>query len=710
MMEAMKVSTHRRDSGGSMNARDAIPGQENSSTRQPDHGLISALPVPAFATTLDGAITTWNRAAERLFGRRSEDIIGSHASLLQPRSGRSVFRRLLADIAARQYLRIDDGWLLGSDGLPFPVEINAAPLIDDDRVTGALWLVRNLTEQYALESVVWEQTERAETAYAMVSDALILTDVEGRVTYLNPIAERVLGVTSSEVQLQPVGEIIRLIEEASHEPVQSPVERALLESEPVDVASHNLLVAAGGSLVPVTDAAAPVRNREGAVCGVVMVLRLHDEQSTSQSVHPYVSGTDATTGLLNTREFEHQLDRALVSAARENAVHSLLALEIVGFRRFSAHYGAAATDELLRHVGVLLRTQVRDLDVTARLHDDEFLVLLSHCPIAQGRRVAEQIARTLESFPLMWEGRIHRVLVRIGVIPVTADSGPVQRMMQIAQIVCQTAEFDGVDRIHVLDVGDVNRATASKRWDRSKVVSRAFHENRFRLYGQRIQPLRTDAGDGEQVEILVHLIDEDGQLLGPGIFLPAARRAGLMSDVDRWVVRSLFEMLREHARPGIHTWTLNLSAESVNDPDFPENVQRLARQYGVQSRRICFEIDETLATTHFGDVQRVIDSLRPAGFKFALSHFGSGPNSFAYLRNLAIDFVKIDGSYSRDVAEDQVDRAIVSAIVEVAHAVGARTIAEHVEDPTVLELLRDLGVDYVQGYAIADPLPALQLS
>lgn len=680
--------------------------------------IVENLPEAIFTMTIDGIITSWNPGAEQLYGYSSDDIEGLHVSVLGPNGSGASFKNLLARVASRERIEPFETLRMDHTNYVFEATDSIAPIFDPaGNVIGAAWSSRDARELRRLESIVWEEKERSESAFALVADAVVMADVEGNVTYLNPAAEQLTGWTTVTAHGRPTREIVELIHEESRQPVESPVDVSLREARPVERGFHNVLISCEGVSVPVEDAAIPIRNREGVVAGAVMVLRPVGRKQTSRLNAAYLSEGDQLTGVLNRREFEHRLEQALVSAARENANHALLYVTINEFMEFVDGCGRVAANELLRQVAVMLRTQVRDLDFVARMYDDEFAILLPHCPLHQARRIAGQTCRTLSNFPFVWEQRTHMLSVRVGVVPVTADSGSTAKVLQVAEVVCRSAGLDGPDAVHVLEMGDVNRSMVSKRLDPAHRIGSALDQDRFRLYGQRIAP--ANSGEGESLcEMLLHMLNENGDVFGPSTFLPAARRNDLLVDLDRWVVRSVLRMLHEARRKNamgalrddISRWAINLSSESLADPAFPDYIKAQFGEFDVPPSWICFEIDESDAVEHLGDVQRLVNALRPMGCAFCLSHFGPSLNAFAYLRNLHVDYIKIDGSIVRGVMHDAVDRELVHAITQVAHVMGVKTIAERVEDPDALGVLAAIGVDYVQGYAIAEPLPLPLLS
>lgn len=672
--------------------------------------IVDAIAEATFTVQLDGVISGWNPAAQELFGYSADEAVGLPVGVLVPPAGSAQLRKALKRIAAHERLESFEITHVDKDGSHFEAIGTVVPIVDWSGATvEAAWSARDVRELRRLEAIVWEEKERAELAYDMVRDAVIMADVEGRITYLNPVAEELTGWTTPTAHGRPARVIVRLVHRESLEPVESPLEAALREARLIQLSDHNLVEHRAGGAVKVRDSAAPVRDRDGQVVGAVLVL--HPEPAgTADETAPYILQHDTLTGLLHKRELEHRLEQALVGAARDNTRHSLLLVSLSRFRVFVEEYGRVAGAELLRQIAVLLRTQVRDADALARLHDDEFCVLLANCPLPQARRIAEQMMKTIGDFHFHWEGQALEVAARIGIVPVTADSGSTANVLRLAEIACHNARAGGRARIHTIAVHDANRAATAGPHDHGGRITAAITDDRFRMYGQRIIPLHADATYGEQCEMLLHMEDETGRIIPPSGFLPTAERADLLRTIDRWVVRTVFRMLRENRPSKIVSWTINLSEASLIDETFPDFVRAQLAHFEAPPQWICFELDEALAIEHLGDALRLVNALRPLGYAFSLSHFGPSLNSFAYLRNLQVDYIKIDGTLVRDVVTDPVDRAIVSALSHVAHAMGIRTIAEKVEDEAVLACLKTLGVDYAQGYAVSEPTPLFILS
>lgn len=426
----------------------------------------------------------------------------------------------------------------------------------------------------------------------------------------------------------------------------------------------------------------------------------------------YQASHDALTGLVNRREFERRLERALATAHAEGRVHALCYLDLDQFKIVNDTCGHVAGDELLRQLTVLLQSKIRDTDTLARLGGDEFGVLLDNCPLEQSEIVADLLRQTVKDFHFAWNGKPFAIGVSIGLVPINRETGSLDVVLSCADAACYAAKDKGRNRVHLYraEDGDLVQRQGEMNWVAR--IARAVEENRFRLYYQTIMPLQDEIHEGRHFEILLRLIDDDGQIVPPMAFIPAAERYNLMPSIDRWVVSTAFglywklfpECGKAQEKP-CHTCTVNLSGPSLCDEYFLEFIKRQFVMYKVPHKHICFEITETAAISNLSKAIGFISELRACGCRFSLDDFGSGLSSFTYLKNMQVDYLKIDGSFVRDMVDDPMDEAMVSSINQVGHVIGLKTIAEFVENDAVLEKLREMGVDFAQGYGIEHPKP-----
>lgn len=424
---------------------------------------------------------------------------------------------------------------------------------------------------------------------------------------------------------------------------------------------------------------------------------------------------DILTGIFNRRAFESHLNVALATAKTEARRHTLCYMDLDQFKVVNDTCGHIAGDELLKQVTARLQQRLREADILARLGGDEFGVLLDNCPISQARIVAEDLRKTVKSFRFVWEDKVFDIGVSIGLVEISRDVATLADLLKEADAACYMAKDLGRNRIQVYQPDDEVLAQRNGEMQWVSRITQALAENRLVLYSQLIMPLAAGEADKLYVELLVRMLDEDGNLVPPMAFLPAAERYNLISDIDRWVVRSACHLLTRyqskwHGRAPLVA--INISGQSLGDARFLEFVIGQLARSGIKPEQFCFEITETSAITHLVAAKNFIDMLRKKGCRFALDDFGSGLSSFAYLKNLRVDCLKIDGHFVKNMADDPIDRAMVTAINQIGHLMGMRTVAEFVENEQILVVLREIGVDFAQGYGIAQPIlfeNALQL-
>ena len=566
-------------------------------------------------------------------------------------------------------------------------------------------------QRRAAEEALFQAKERAEVTLYSIGDAVITTDAEGVVDYLNPVAETLTGWTLAEALGRPLTEVFPIYNEETHVAVENPGARCLREGAIVGLANHTVLITRDGREIAIEDSAAPIRARSGEITGVVMVF--HDvTQSREMALKlSWQAAHDALTGLINRREFEHRLQNALNASRADAQQHALLYIDLDQFKIVNDTCGHVAGDELLRQLSALLQRQMRASDTLARLGGDEFGVLLEHCPLEQAQRIAEALRTAVRDFRLMWENKTFEVSASMGLVALNRESGTLAQVLSAADMACYVAKERGRNRYHVYQESDADFARRHGEMLWVTRLNQALRDNRFVLYRQEIRPIAATA-PGHFYEVLLRIRNEDGSLSLPGSFLPAAERYDLMCAIDRWVIQHLFaapDLWLGNATPmpaeHMTLATINLSGASLNDETFLDFVRESIKRYDINPRAICFEITETVAITHFDRAIRLVTALREIGCRFALDDFGSGLSSFGYLKNLPMDFLKIDGGLVRHIVDNPIDAAMVAAINDIGHVMGLQTIAEYVENDAIHEKLRAIGVDYIQGFGIEIPAP-----
>ena len=588
-------------------------------------------------------------------------------------------------------------------------EVRIEPLRDAaGAVTGCLGIAVDVTVRRREAESLAQENELLQATLASIGDGVIRTDAEGRVDSMNPVAERLTGWTAKEAFGRPVAEVFQVVDEVTRTPLADPVRRCLEEGRVVESPGHALLLGSEGREYSVRDSAAPIRDRSGEVIGAVVVFKDVTQLRGMEREMIYLASHDALTGLLNRREFEVRLKRAIRTARAEQRLHVLLYLDLDEFKAINDTCGHLVGDEMLKQITALLRSRVRRSDTLARLGGDEFGVLLEDCPLDHARQIAEDIRRSVREFRFRWREQMFSVGVSIGFVAIDGDSGDIAQVMGAGDAACYVAKEGGKNRVHEHELDDT---TIAERYGEMQWIHRihgAFEDRRFRLYYQLVQPLAGNPSRELLCEVFLRMLDPDGKVVSPGAFIAAAERYKLIGSLDRWVVRTAFRALsevqrREVSRPVL--FAVNISAQALAEDGFLDYVGEELEKSGVDPRRVCFEITETAAISKLDSAMRFISGLKTKGCRFVLDDFGSGLSSFSYLRDLQIDYLKIDGEFVQNMLEDRVKRAMVESINQVGHALGIQTIAEWVENRPTLEVLKTLGVDYAQGYWLCRPQP-----
>ena len=566
--------------------------------------------------------------------------------------------------------------------------------------------ITDMTDRRQAASELFAEKERALVTLASIADGVITTDTDGWVEYLNPIAEQLTGWTTETARGLPMHAILRLVDETSRKVAPNPIEMVLREERTIEAASTVLLVRNDSTDVPIKLSAAPIRLRSGEISGVVLVL--HDVSRERQYVAnlSYQASHDSLTGLINRGEFERRLSLALNSAAQHGRHHAVVYLDLDQFKVVNDTCGHAAGDQLMRQVSAVLQRRLREGDTLARLGGDEFGVLLENCAPDNALRIADELRQTVMDCHFAWETRSFNVGVSIGLVNVADGLFTLTEVLSAADTACYMAKENGRNRVQVYHAEDSELSMRQGEMEWIGRLQKALEEDRFVLYSQDIAALNPSHNAENHCEILIRMLDERGELVPPMAFIPAAERYNLMPSIDRWVVRNAFAIIaRQQAETneGTGIFAINLSGATIGDERFLEYLREQFSHFAVRPESICFEITETAAIAKLDKATHFINQLKSLGCLFSLDDFGAGMSSFAYLKHLPVDFLKIDGGFVKDMADDPIDRAMVEAINSVGHVMGKKTIAEFVDGERVIRLLREMGVDYAQGYGVAKP-------
>ena len=593
-----------------------------------------------------------------------------------------------------------------AQGLPQEWMVVKFPFRDVDHTMLIGGIAINVTEQKRLERKLHEERELAQVTLHSIGDAVITTDAAGMVTYLNPVAEEFTGWAQSKAQGLPLSEVFIILNEHTRELVESPVTRMLREGKTVGTANHTILVAKDGTERGIDDLAAPIRDREGTLIGTVLIfhdvtrIRQLARQLTWQAEH------DDLTGLVNRRRFEQELEDVLRPRQKSGV---LCYLDLDRFKLINDSCGHLAGDHLLQQIANILNQQVRESDTVARLGGDEFAILLRECSLTVAHRITRLMCQRVQSLRFVWEGQTFSVGASIGIVAITSDSHSVTEVMAAADAACYAAKAAGRNQVHIYSADDLSLSHQRNQQRWCLRIDQAIAENRFRLYHQKIATVDAALDTSQHTEILLRLLDEQGQIIAPMAFIPAAERYHRMPLIDGWVIRQCLAALSTAEAKLTQTnaqrlYNINLSGASLSNEKFLADLQLMLQQGIVDPKTICFEITESAAASNLYSVTIFINTLKRLGCRFALDDFGSGIASFEYLRQLPVDYIKIDGSFVQNLS-DPLNAAIVSSICNIGQAMHLEIIAESVEDNATRNQLKALGVNYVQGFGIARPVP-----
>jgi len=642
--------------------------------------------------------------AEELVGRRLEDLVPPEFAELV---GDNLRRRLIGEPAAERY-EVD---LLGLQGQSARLELSS--YVVDHEGASALLLVG--VEVYptmtmtALPGLNPRARSRARLTLDSLAEALVTTDASGQVDYLNASAAQLLGTQLSQVEGLPLGEIIQLGEEADRRLLSDPVRQALSGAAAVNLGRRALVLPqSGGGDRLIEVSASPLRDDGENIVGAVVMLHDVTELRGLARQMSYQATHDALTGLVNRREFERRLQEGVELAHRGDGAHVLCYLDLDRFKFINDTSGHLAGDSLLREVAKLLREAVRDSDTVARLGGDEFGLLLVGCPIDKARQIADDVCRSVGDYRFVWKDKIFSVGASVGLVEVARDSGTMEEVLAAADSACYVAKRQG-GHVAVYSARDeaYARQTGEIHW--LQTLQSALKENRFELYVQPIVAAFGNSDEGPAMEVLTRLKNDAGEQVPPLEFIRAAERYRLMGLVDRWVVQTTLTGLGRGAiaLTGQHSIAINISGQTLADGQFLEFVVECFDSTGANPAQVCFEIAENAVIANLEQAQRFVGVLHGMGCRFALDDFGSGLGSFSSLKNLAIDYLKIDGSFIRNLVRDSVSQAMVTAMIRLARTMNFKVIAEQVEDNAAMEAARSMGIDYLQGFAVARPAPLL---
>ena len=666
-----------------------------------------------FASTLpeivlihDEKIRLANQPAGGLIGLEPDQLVGRDVADLVKPAYRALFRKTMAKRLAGQNAppRLEIQLINGNEsGLWVEAQSSAVEFQGQPAI---LTVARDVSHRKSLEVSLSRSKRQAQYTLESISEGVITTDNDGRIDYMNRSAESLIGTSRDDAAGHRIGELFKLVDDADRRPLGDPVERCLAMRRRVNMGRRAVLVTSDGEhehSVEIT--ASPVRGPGSSVAGSVVVIHDVSELRGLTRQMSYQATHDPLTGLINRREFERRLDEAMDTAHAEEAVHMLFYMDLDRFKAVNDSCGHLAGDNMLREVAALIKDQVRDSDFVGRLGGDEFGALLVGCPIDKARQIAEDVCNAIAEYRFVWKDKIFNIGISIGLVEISHVSGSLQDVMSAADSACYVAKQNGRGRVHVYSARDeaVARERGDIQWLRE--LQSALHEDSFELAVQPILSMTTGVTSGPAVEVLIRMPDERGRAGTSAEFLKPAERYQLMPQIDRWVINAALAAISngEIKLPGHRSVAINISGQTLGDEAFLGFVVDALDRTGVVPTAICFEVTEQAILSNVQHAQRFIEVLHGIGCEFSLDDFGSGLGSFSSLKHLPIDYLKIDGTYTRNLESDLVNQEMVAAMIKLARTMEFRVVAEEVEHQEDFDWLRDVGVDFVQGNFVDPP-------
>ncbi|MDH5655594.1 MAG: EAL domain-containing protein [Spirochaetia bacterium] len=560
---------------------------------------------------------------------------------------------------------------------------------------------------------LYHEKEQALVTLKSIGDAVITTNTEGTIQFINPIAEKLTGYSKEEAVNRSLSDIFTIKNEINGETLESPLEKCLREGKIIALSNHTVLRQKNGNEIPIEDSAAPIKNNTGEIIGAVLVFHDVLDARKLKNQLEWQASHDPLTELYNRREFEKRLSDIISEESRTGTSHCMLYLDLDQFKIVNDTCGHSAGDELLRQISPILQDAISENDFLARLGGDEFGILLINSDIERARLYTDKIIKAINNFRYLVNDRIFEIGASIGIVNITDLDKSISSIMSNADLACYAAKDLGRNRYYVFEINDSDMAKKHKEMEWVSRINSAFENNFFRLYTQKIIPVSGQNGFQEHHEVLLRLSENNEKIITPGAFLSAAERYHLIQDIDKWVIDASFNYLSgflDKNKSKKISLSINLSGMSVSDEYLLDFIYDRMKFYKTPPESVCFEITETAAIANLGRVHKLMLELKSAGFRFALDDFGSGLSSFAYLKHLPVDYLKIDGNFVSELLESPVDRAMVESINQIGHVMNLKTIAEFVVKEEILNQLKNIGVDYAQGFAISKPQPIENLN
>lgn len=660
--------------------------------------LVELAPSPILLLDTQFSIIEINKKTSEVFGYDETDMIGEMLQKFVSQQDSNHVNQAFSRLISKSEVNLETGFI-HQQGHVVPVEISANYLSVAGQNVIQMFIT-DVTESHRAQAALRREKEKAQTTLRSICDAVVTADSNGCLDTLNPSAQKLICDEKSDVLGKAVNDVFVLLDEQSRKPINDPIKQCIESNSVVELTDGVLLLGKNGRETQVELNVSPLTTEDKGISGVVMVL--HDvgpARKLAQEMS-YMATHDTLTGLVNRGKFETQLERAIESAVTQGRHHVFCYIDLDRFKIVNDTCGHIAGDELLKQLSALFLQSVRESDTLARLGGDEFGLLIEGCDLENGLQIAESICAKVKEYHFNWAHKRFEVGASIGLIEVDANSGDLTQVLSNVDSACYEAKDRGRNRVQVYHPDDEQLVKRHGEMEWTQRIQNALADNRFELHCQEILDLK-QVDERIRCEIFVKMLGENREEIPPNAFIPSAERYHLMPEVDKWVIRQSFAHIA--VAPFDAHWFINLSGQSIGDEQVLNCIMEQLRQRDIDPNNICFEINETAAIANLSRAITFVKTLRRVGFRFALDDFGSGLSSFVYLKNLAVDYIKIHGEFVKNIDHDKEKRVMVEAITKVAHSIRLKTIAEFAENDAIVTQLKILDVDYAQGFGVSQP-------
>ena len=642
--------------------------------------LVEGAPDGIVIVDAQGCIKLANEKIVQLSGYDRDELCGQPIEILVPESFRHNHKALrssyISSPSTRNLSATQGLMARRKNGTMFPVEISLSPYLDHNEQS-IIAIIHDISQRQRVQQELLRLASFAEHS----PNPVIEINQDCQISYMNPTASGLFPELEEQGILHPIiADLKAVLKLMKKEKKTTTLRDVEFEDKIYEQKIINM-----------------------PELGVTR-LYIWDTTDMHKLTHElrYQASHDTLTNLANRSTFEHRLEQVISNARQNGNQHALLYIDLDQFKIVNDTCGHIAGDELLRQISAILKQTIRDRDTLARIGGDEFGLLLENCPLSKAQKIAETIRANVKAYRLVWQRKTFEIGTSIGLVAIHGNCGELKDVLSAADSACYVAKDLGRNRVHTYKEKDAEMTRHQGQMLWIPRIQQALNEDRFRFYYQEIAPLSVKAGDKKGIELLLRLLDEEGNEVLPNKFMPAAERYNLMPDIDRWVISRAFKIISSQAELDYDFVSINISGQSLGDRNFLSFLINHFSDYDVIPEQICFEITENSAIANYFNAIRLISTLKGLGCRFALDDFGSGLSSFAYLKSLPVDFLKIDGTFIIDIVENELDSAMVESIIRIGSIMGIYTIAEFAESKSIIDKVRDLGIDYVQGNAIAD--------